>query len=256
MDGVLYISLLVISFFLGLFVQYHMLKKGDSFMSSLRFYIFYFLPSLLNFLLLYFSNDLVATYSYYTTLFIFICIVIMTIIYYRVAILNKKYEKYDKILGFILMLPFLIVMAMGMRFLLLNTEMNNNNVNLVNLKTLDDSIIKVKNNFNSIGNVIQNESKNIDKLFVSIKKEIEEKNLELIKIKQREEKLLEKIEYYQELASLSEKQVIAVNKALNKDKNIDLMVSFLVGFLASLFVSFFITLPKISRFFQPKIEER
>ncbi len=115
-------------------------------------------------------------------------------------------------------------------------NIDSNERDQLSLEEIELSIEKIKSKFAEVDRLIKNESSNIDQLFVELIQELNLKNETLKRMQDRELQLLQRIEYFEDLSSLSEEQTKAIVQALDRNKNYDLAISFVIGFCSSLLV--------------------
>ncbi|WP_372643468.1 hypothetical protein [Ancylomarina sp.] len=210
------------------------LKQGETLKKPLIALLILLVITLTNNGILFFFENDVPPYWIYSSIISALSSVSLAIYYYLQEFTNIQLK--DTIPTSSL-LTSLLISLIG--FILMGTNMldlNNTKSDAINLDLIENSIDNVKMKFNEIDDIITNESHNINKIFSEIEKELDAKNQKLEDIQKRESNLIEQIEYYKNLSSLTEKQANSVVKTLTQDANKENIISFFIGFLASFLV--------------------
>lgn len=97
---------------------------------------------------------------------------------------------------------------------------------------------EIRLKINSMTDEIESEKDKIDNALHALVKNVEEKSNEVLVLQNEHTKLLEDIEFYKSLSSLSEEQTKAVVENLNKGKHKDRAFGFVLGVISSLLATF------------------
>jgi uncharacterized membrane protein YjjP (DUF1212 family) len=99
----------------------------------------------------------------------------------------------------------------------------------INPEPIIESFEKIKEHLSGLEIRISEESKNIDNLVIIMIKEIELQNKELEETRIKVDRLSQQVEYFRDLADLTEDEAKLVIKALERDKYRDILIGFGIG---------------------------
>mgnify|MGYP001806312546 CR=1 FL=1 len=119
--------------------------------------------------------------------------------------------------------------------------------NEIDIRQIENSFSKIESSFKGIDKIIETETFNINELIAKTKKQIEDKNQELVNLNEQQNKLKTQLEYYKRLTSINEEQAQALLVALNRNKFLEYIVGFGIGLLSSIAASYVYSILKKSK---------
>lgn len=103
----------------------------------------------------------------------------------------------------------------------------------ISAESFTKSFSRIRYVLSDIERKISKETTNIDNSIIALTKEIDARNEQLLALRAEQSRLSQQVEYYRELASLTEEQTQAVIQALQRGKYIDYIIGFIIGLLSS-----------------------